>query len=86
MKVNFGMHEANLDNLDDNTDTDTTAVIMKKDWEIELEERGLWPIEWVEVITRYYDMDKIIEHIAGSNGLTKQSEFDRLLGGPGALV
>ncbi|KAL3780020.1 hypothetical protein ACHAW5_003017 [Stephanodiscus triporus] len=35
---------------------------------------------------RYYDMEKILEHIAGPKGGKKREELDGLLGGPGALV
>jgi small subunit ribosomal protein S18 len=58
-----------------------------KDWEVELEKRGLWPLQdSTELVKRFYDMDKILEHVAGPRGGNKRAEFDRLLGGPGALV
>jgi len=82
LKVNFSIAQHTTSDDDDDETT-----IMKKDWEIELEERGLWPLQLGdEVIKRYYDMDKIIEHIAGPKGSKKRIEFDNLLGGPGALV
>jgi small subunit ribosomal protein S18 len=86
LKVNFGIPWAQQ-HTSTNDDDDDNNAIMKKDWEIELEERGLWPLQpGDEVIKRYYDMDKIIEHIAGPKGSKKRIEFDNLLGGPGALV
>ena len=57
----------------------------KRDWEIELEKRGLWPLQnETELIKRYYDMDKIMNHIAPTP--KKRAELEGLLGGPGALV
>jgi small subunit ribosomal protein S18 len=87
LKVNFGIPWQHKHTSNNDDDDDDNNAIMKKDWEIELEERGLWPLQpGDEVIKRYYDMDKIIEHIAGPKGSKKRIEFDNLLGGPGALV
>ena len=58
-----------------------------KDWEVELERRGLWPLQdGTELAKRFYDMEGMLEHIAGPRGGKKRAELDRLLGGPGALV
>jgi len=59
----------------------------KRDWEIELENRGLWPLaDETELVKKFYDMDKMIEHIAGPKGGKKREEIEELLGGMGALV
>lgn len=59
----------------------------KKAWEIELEQRGLWPLQDdTEIIKKYYEMDAILEHLGGPKGSKKRETLDRLLGGPGALV
>ena len=72
----------------------------KKDWEVELEKRGLWPLQdETELVKKYYEMDKIMDHIAGprrQGGVTedgvvestnkKREELESLLGGVGALV
>ena len=59
----------------------------KKPWEIELEQRGLWPLQDdTEIIKKYYDLEAILEHLGGPKGNKKRDTLDRLLGGPGALV
>jgi len=82
-------------NYDDDEDEEG-----KKDWEVELEKRGLWPLQdETELVKKYYEMDKIMDHIAGprrQGGVTedgvvestnkKREELESLLGGVGALV
>jgi len=52
----------------------------KKDWEVELEERGLWPLaDESEVFKRYYGMDEMLDHIAGERGNKKREELEKLL-------
>mmetsp|Transcript_29214 Transcript_29214/g.62117 ORF Transcript_29214/g.62117 Transcript_29214/m.62117 type:complete len:481 (-) Transcript_29214:83-1525(-) len=59
----------------------------KRDWEVELEKRGLWPLQdETELVKRFYDMEKMMDHIAGPKGGKKRDELDMLLGGAGALV
>ncbi|KAL9189456.1 hypothetical protein ACHAXT_009131 [Thalassiosira profunda] len=59
----------------------------KREWEVELEKRGLWPLaDDREVATRYYDMEGMMERIAGPRGGKKRAELERLIGGAGALV
>jgi len=63
------------------------VVENKRDWEVELEKRGLWPLaDETELVKKFYDMDKMMEHIAGPKGGKKRGELDKLLGGMGALV
>ena len=73
------------DGLQESVSTDESNDEGKRDWEIELEKRGLWPLQnETELIKRYYDMDKIMNHLAPTP--KKRAELERLLGGPGALV
>ncbi|KAL7549904.1 hypothetical protein ACHAWF_013165 [Thalassiosira exigua] len=59
----------------------------KRDWEEELEQRGLWPLQNErEFVKRYYDMEGMMEHFAGPRGSRDREELERLLGGKGALV
>mmetsp|Transcript_18415 Transcript_18415/g.40025 ORF Transcript_18415/g.40025 Transcript_18415/m.40025 type:complete len:474 (-) Transcript_18415:270-1691(-) len=59
----------------------------KRDWEVELEKRGLWPLaDETEVVKRHYGMDKMMEHIAGPRGSEKRDTLEELIGGVGALV
>ncbi|KAL7477981.1 hypothetical protein ACHAW6_003770 [Cyclotella cf. meneghiniana] len=52
----------------------------KKDWEIELEKRGLWPLaEEKEVFKRYYGLDDMIDHLAGGVDGRKRAELEELL-------
>lgn len=60
---------------------------MKKAWEVELEQRGLWPLQDdTEIIKKYYDLNALLDHLGGPKGSKKRETLDRLLGGPGALV
>jgi ribosomal protein S18 len=64
-------------------DNETT----KKEWEVELEQRGLWPLQDdTEIIKKYYDLEAVLDHLGGPKGSEKRETLDRLLGGPGALV
>ena len=73
------------DGLQESVSTDESSDKGKRDWEIELEKRGLWPLQnETELIKRYYDMDKIMNHLAPTP--KKRAELEQLLGGPGALV
>ena len=73
------------DGLQESVSTDESNDEGKRDWEIELEKRGLWPLQnETELIKRYYDMDKIMNHLAPTP--KKRAELEQLLGGPGALV
>ena len=59
----------------------------KKPWEIELEQRALWPLQDdTEIIKKYYDLEAILDHVGGPKGGKKRETLDRLLGGPGAFV
>lgn len=59
----------------------------KRSWEVELEQRGLWPLQdETELVKRYYDMEGIMDHLAGPKGGKKREELEELLGGAGALV
>jgi len=54
----------------------------KRDWEVELEQRGLWPLaDENELMKRFYDMDGILEHLAGSVDGEKRRELEDLLAG-----
>ena len=87
-------HQSSSRNDNDTEDDDGDEG--KRDWEVELEKRGLWPLQnETELIQKYYDMDKIMDHIAGprrrEDGTSattnkKREELERLLGGVGALV
>jgi hypothetical protein len=59
----------------------------KRDWEIELEKRGLWPLaDENELVKRFYDMDGILEHLAGPVDGKKRKELeDLLMGGVGEV-
>lgn len=81
------LYEKGLDNADSSSVKYGDEVEGKRDWEVELEKRGLWPLaDETELVKRYYDMDRMIEHIAGPKGGKKRDELERLLGGMGALV
>jgi len=59
----------------------------KRDWEVELEGRGLWPLaDETEVVKRFYNVEGMMDHIAGKRGTKKRRELEELLGGAGALV
>lgn len=52
----------------------------KKDWEVELEERGLWPLaDEQEVFKRYYGMDELLDRAAGERGTKKREQLEELL-------
>jgi hypothetical protein len=54
----------------------------KRDWEIELEKRGLWPLaDETEVFKRYYGLDEMIDHVAGGVDSKKRAELEELLRG-----
>eukprot|EP00986_Skeletonema_menzelii_P019483 scaffold28155_cov171-Skeletonema_menzelii.AAC.3 len=59
----------------------------KRDWEIELEKRGLWPLaDENELAKRFYDVDGILEHLAGPVDGKKRKELeDLLMGGVGEV-
>lgn len=59
----------------------------KKDWEVELEQRGLWPLQNdTDIAKKYYDMENMMDHIGGPRGGKKRMELESLMGGAGALV
>mmetsp|Transcript_20064 Transcript_20064/g.40245 ORF Transcript_20064/g.40245 Transcript_20064/m.40245 type:complete len:476 (+) Transcript_20064:58-1485(+) len=54
----------------------------KRDWEVELEKRGLWPLaDENELVKRFYDVDGILEHLAGPVDGGKRKELEDLLRG-----
>ncbi|KAL3798797.1 hypothetical protein HJC23_004585 [Cyclotella cryptica] len=54
----------------------------KREWEIELEKRGLWPLaEDKDVFKRYYGLDEMIDHLAGGVDGRKRAELEELLRG-----
>ncbi|KAL7536346.1 hypothetical protein ACHAXR_007103 [Thalassiosira sp. AJA248-18] len=75
------LHEENLASA---SPSSKNVVEGKRDWEVELEQRGLWPLQdETELVKRYYDLDKMMENIAGPRGGRKRDELERLLGGMG---
>jgi len=60
----------------------------KRDWEVELEKRGLWPLaDENELVKRFYDVDGILEHLAGPVDGGKRKELEDLLrGGVGEVT
>lgn len=57
-----------------------TSLNEKKEWEVELEERGLWPLgDDKEVFKRYYGMDDMLDRIAGERGSKKREQLEELL-------
>ena len=90
------LYDGDSSRNDNDTEDDDGDEEGKRDWEVELEKRGLWPLQnETELIQKYYDMDKIMDHIAGplrrEDGTStttnkKRDELERLLGGVGALV
>jgi ribosomal protein S18 len=54
----------------------------KRDWEVELEKRGLWPLaDENELVKRFYDIDGILDHLAGPMDGNKRKELEDLLTG-----
>lgn len=54
----------------------------KREWEVELEKRGLWPLaDENEMVRRFYDVDGILEHLAGPVDSDKRKELEELLTG-----
>ena len=54
----------------------------KRDWEVELEKRGLWPLaDENELVKRFYDIDGVLEHLAGPMEGDKRKELEDLLQG-----
>ena len=54
---------------------------MPREWEKELEERGLWPLgNEEEVVKRYYGMDDILDRV-GERGTKKRERLEELLNG-----
>ena len=52
-----------------------------KEWERELEERGLWPLgNEEEVVKRYYGMEEILDRV-GERGTKKREKLEELLSG-----
>jgi small subunit ribosomal protein S18 len=52
----------------------------KKEWEVELEERGLWPLaDEKEIFKRYYGMEEILDRVAGERGSKKREQLEELL-------
>jgi ribosomal protein S18 len=50
----------------------------KREWEKELEERGLWPLaDDTDVFKKFYDVDGLIDHLGG--GGKKREELESLL-------
>lgn len=59
----------------------------KRDWEAELERRGLWPLTDETAVTmRHYGVENMLDRMGGPRGSKKRKELEELLGGPGALV
>mmetsp|Transcript_38986 Transcript_38986/g.93827 ORF Transcript_38986/g.93827 Transcript_38986/m.93827 type:complete len:518 (+) Transcript_38986:97-1650(+) len=82
------LHETGLDAAADDANVGEEAE-GKRDWELELEERGLWPLQdETELVSKYYDMGRMMDHIAGPRGKgnRRREELEMLLGGSGALV
>ena len=51
-----------------------------KEWELELEKRGLWPLaDETPVFKKYYGLDDVMDHIGGNAGTKKREEFEELL-------
>ena len=72
------LHERGLDEADDGDTCDGREG--KRDWELELEMRGLWPLaDEKEVVKRFYDMEGIVEHLGGEVGGKKREELEKLL-------
>lgn len=70
-----GLKQAESDNVDDQAEG-------KRDWEVELEKRGLWPLaDDNELAKRFYDIDGILEHLAGPMDSNKRKELEDLLSG-----
>lgn len=54
----------------------------KRDWEVDLEKRGLWPLaDENELVKRFYDIDGILDHLAGPVDGNKRKELEDLLSG-----
>ena len=61
-------------------DASENGVDGKRDWEVELEKRGLWPLaDEKEVVKRWMDMDKLMEHLGGGMDGKKREELEELL-------
>ena len=70
-----GLKQAESDNVNDQAEG-------KRDWEVELEKRGLWPLaDDNELAKRFYDIDGILEHLAGPVDSNKRKELEDLLSG-----
>ena len=79
--------KSSMTSVSGGTTKDDDNATEKKPWELELEQRGLWPLQDdTEIIKKYYDMEAILDHLGGPKGSKKRETLDRLLGGPGALV
>jgi len=69
-----GLNDAEADNVG--------GAEGKRDWEIELEQRGLWPLaDENELVKRFYDIDGILDHLAGPLEGNKRKELEDLLTG-----
>ncbi len=68
--------------LNDAEDDNVGGAEGKRDWEEELEQRGLWPLaDENELMKRFYDVDGILDHLAGPVDGKKRRELEDLLGG-----
>ena len=78
------LHERGLQSAEDDN---VGGAEGKRDWEVELEQRGLWPLaDENELVKRFYDMDGILEHLAGPVDGKKRKELeDLLMGGAGEV-
>jgi len=73
------VHERGLEDADKDN---VGGAEGKRDWEEELEQRGLWPLaDENELMKRFYDVDGILEHLAGPVDGKKRKELEELLGG-----
>ena len=80
------LHESGLTSASSKSNNNS-EVEGKRDWELELEQRGLWPLQDdTELVQKYYDLEGMMEHMAGPKGSRTRGELESLLGGVGALV